>query len=176
MLSDDASWYHESVQHNKRSQICPCWPLTTLTPPPPPPGPMPAGPSLRHPPTGSVCFLSTLFSGLFIWALDATRPGPATVCVSAVSWGPRSRAARMGDKDPILLHRWHIQSSHAGFCWVGDLKSVFTLHSNGAITTSVQSMSVCLAFVLHSSSVFTHNKPSKTRNGLSWRFFGRWKS
>lgn len=38
----------------------------------------------------------------------------AAVCVSAVVGAPRSRAAGTGDKDPILLHCWHIESSLAG--------------------------------------------------------------
>lgn len=37
----------------------------------------------------------------------------AAVCVSAVAGAPRSHAAGMGDKDPILLHCWHIESSLA---------------------------------------------------------------
>lgn len=75
----------------------------------------------------------------------AMRPDPVRpVCVSAVSWGPRSSAARMGDKDPIALHRWHIESSPAGFCWVGDLEfGTLCLHLTLMVQSRLKFSGVC---------------------------------
>lgn len=52
----------------------------------------------------------------FCLSEPSTRPDLArgAVCVSAVAGAPRSHAAGMVDKDPVLLHCWHTESSLAG--------------------------------------------------------------
>lgn len=64
-------------------------------------------PYVTAPPAGSVCFLSTLLLHCLFEPWTETRRGPLGCCLRLV----RSCAVRMGDKDPVVLHCWHIESS-----------------------------------------------------------------
>lgn len=80
----------------------------------------PPAASWRHRGLCRICLLPQHSAlGLFIWAPDATQLSlaPAAAKTQTVAGAPRSHTARMGDKDPILLHYWHVESSHAGVLW-----------------------------------------------------------
>lgn len=93
----DIIW-QELVSRVPPAQQALWWRLTTLTPLPSPPAPQHClllRAYVTALPAGSVCFLSTLISGLFIWACDATRPGPACLCFCCVL-GPQKQCSQDG--------------------------------------------------------------------------------
>ncbi len=90
-------------------------------------------PYVTAPPPCRICLLPQHSAlGLFIWVLDATRPDPAAVCVSAETRGP-PRATQPG---------WEIRIP---YCCMSDM---FSHHMLGSCWGQLKSGTSCLRYVL----------------------------